>query len=51
MKLQDLKVYLKYRGISVNSHPESGLVTIACAVQEMRLSLLNSVSEAKVKLI
>ena len=50
MKLADLKVYLQNRGISVNSHLKPGLVAIACAVEEMRLPLLNSVSEAEEKL-
>ena len=50
MKLADLKVYLQNRGISVNSHLKPRLVAITCAVEEMRLPLLNSVSEAEEKL-
>ncbi|CAB4026130.1 Carboxypeptidase D [Paramuricea clavata] len=50
MKLVDLKVYLQNRGISVNSHLKPGLVAIACAVKEMCLPLLNSVSEVEEKL-
>ena len=50
MKLPDLKIYLKNRGISVNSYLKPGLVAIACAVEEMRLPCLSPVSEAEEQL-
>ena len=50
MKLPELKTYLQNRGITVNSYLKPGLVTIACAVEEMSLPVLSQVSEADEKL-
>ena len=49
MNMPDLKKYLQARGISVNSYLKPGLVSIACAVEEMNLPLVIPPNEAEEK--
>ena len=50
MNMPELKKFLQYRGITVNSYLKPGLVAIACAVEEMNLPPQCQTTEAEEKL-